>query len=896
MTWAVRIDLASDKIPATSDREAPIVYWPGELSILLHSGEQKFYSLGAEDPASEIWYSGYLPANEDPDVDRAIELVAGGDLAQLRDITISIANQMEDEQLMTSWIRDEFDGLSLDGATISIYAVGPSESNPEPTPDWTGIVRSARPLGTRIRMRCEPPILADQIGDDVGGGKIYPIVYGRGLKVKLPQLVSTDYPIAPMDNPGRIHPLDPKEIFALAVIGIPDTYHIDLACWWPEPIRAAIPEGPVASSDWFVEVVAGGGKGECRRITAGAELVHSRSLPGYPETHVIPPGYPQDWWRIPIDEPFVDPDTRVSLLDLYVTDGPLANLNRSVVRIVRRSIEFAAPAHLSAAAVIAGTSQTYVKSSDEYVLAQNYDKIWEQGETPGILRAIASPFKSNAWAIFQHLLPNDGQFEYNFNGAEFGDLTQAEVLEKLNDDATDLIEVVPFESNPAGVTFHLLAKHIPFGLGLQRIWAAAYVETGSPSCQIELKAWGRFQFEPLIRVASPGAGDRDTTPPWFSPWPGVSTWRATTPRLHNFGGNEAAIEEITFQVLGGSYTYFRIGQLSLIAELEIPIGTVYADVDGPSYDGSGNARMEEIWEARLTAVSSTAAPTPATMIEDHVHLIEDLFYRHLRRDGNSIDIGSAEQAYLDLMAKTQVGLSLPSLATRPKASLMITKSTPAADVISQLCRDGNLAGDFDGNHRLVLHAWLARTGLPEQDATILPGDIDRSSFQGFADTELSKLVTAPLIRYAVEDEIPTRAIQIIRPDATTFDPAYAIGFEDPVDGERAWEICRAAYLRTKLVHVRELVFPTAPDYASIKALTLQPRGTTLIQWVAETKDQTQGLTIPSDHPAASQTLGARIKLVDTLYCPEGRWGTLAARPLRISAARCAITLLMDPAS
>ena len=895
MTWAVRIDLASDKIPATTGRAAPIVYWPGELSILLHSGERRFFSLGAEDPASEIWYAGYLPANEDPDIDRAIELVAGGDLAQLRDISISITNQMEDEQLMTSWIRDEFDGLSLDGATIRVYAVGPSESNPEPTPDWTGIVRSARPLGTRIRMRCEPQTLADQIGDDVGGGKIYPIVYGRGLKVKLPQLVSTDYPIAPMDNPGLFGSSERKKVYALAVIGVPSTYHIDLACYWPEMIRAEIPEGPVSSSDWFVEIVAGAGKGECRRITAGAELVHSSSLPGYPVLDP-PPGYPLDWWRIPIDEPFVDPDTRASLLDLVVSSGSFANLNRSVVRIVRRSIEFAAPAHLSADAVISGASETYVKSGDKYVRAQNYDKIWEPGDTPGILRAIASPFKSNSWAIFQHLLPNDGQFVYTFNGAGYGGLTQAEVLEKLNDDATDLIEVVPSGSSPPSVTFRLLAKHIPFGLGLQRVWAAVYVETDSASCQIELEAFGRHQYLPLLRVPSPGAGNRDTNPPWFSPWPGVTTWRSTTPRLYNFGGNEAAVEEITVQIIGAAHAYFRLGQLSLIAELELPIGTVYADIDGPSYDGSGNTRVKEIWETRLASVSSTAAPTPTTMIEDHVHLIEDLFYRHLRRDGNSIDIASAEQAYLDLMAKTQPGLSLPSLATRPKANLMVTRSTPAADVISQLCRDGMIAGDFDGNHRLVLHAWLARTGLPEQDATILPEHIDRSSFQGFADTELSKLVTAPLIRYAVEDEIPTRAIQIIRPDASTFDPSYAIGFEDPADGERAWEICHAAYLRTKLVHVRELVFATVPDYASIKALTLQPRGTTFLRWIAETKDQTQGLTIPSDHPAASQVLGSRIKLTDTLYCPEGRWGTLAANPLRISAARCAVTLLMDPAS
>lgn len=891
MSWAVRIDLTSSKIPVESGRVSPVVYWPGELSILLHSGEATFYSLGAEDPFSEIWYASYIPSGVDLDLDRAIELVAGGDLAQLREISLAIANQVSTGEFLTTWLEDTFDGLTLDGATIRVYSQGPTTLVPEPSPDWTGIIRSARPLGTRIQMRCEPPTMADQVGNDVGGGKIEPLVYGQGLKVRLPQVDEIDDPINPMDQ------VLSRPIRCVPIVGVPDATHVDIAAWSPDPVRARLPAGPVVGSDWFVEIVAGAGRGQVRRITPGSTLVHSQELPGYPEGS--PSGYPSDWWRIQIEEQFVDPDTRASILDLASTAGGIGNFNRSTVRIVRRSKTFATPAHLTANDVILGNSRTFVKAGDSYIEAQNFERIWEQGDTTREIRAISSPFKTGSWAIFQHINP-ETDFEYLVAYTSSPDEEdQDEIRRRLNNKETDFVTLFPFSGGDVRITFLCPSIHLPFDLGLKRIWGVAYWESDNPASTSDIQVYARgregasSEFLYLLRdMRSFPSSQRDTCPPWLKPYPGRADWRASSCRIWDFGGNEARIDYVELRFAADSDTV-RLGQLSLIAELEQPIGNVYGDFDGPSYDGSGDARVEEIWDDRLTAVSSTAAPTRATKIQDHVHVIEDLMYRHLLRPGQSVDQVSLEQAYLDLMAKTQPGLSLPPLANRPKANLVTTKSAQGSDLIAQLCRDGMLAGDFDGDHRLVLHAWLARSGLEEHDAVLEPGHIDRGSFQGFAATELSKLVTAPLIRYAVEDETPMRAIQILRPDAATYDPAFAIGFEDPDDAERAWEICHAAFLKSRLVHAREMVFASVPDYASIIALTLPPRGTTFFQWVGETKDQTVGLRIPSDHPAARLVLGSRIKLTDTLYCPGGRWGTLARNPLRLSTSRSQITLLMD---
>lgn len=453
----------------------------------------------------------------------------------------------------------------------------------------------------------------------------------------------------------------------------------------------------------------------------------------------------------------------------------------------------------------------------------------------------------------------------------------------------------------------------PWRFGIHKIYGCVYLETEAQppeygsSATIQLKAWrlktssaNGFTPVDLVALSKPSAtwtNTHNTCPPAFGAYPGAADWSKRAARIYGMDQFQEAIDLITLWIHGGGhqlpdlstvYWPVLIGQVSLFGAFYASISEAWVNAPGPT-PASGSAEVADKWSDRLALVSSEEFPTGNEIIADHAHMLEDVAYRY---GIGAVDAASIEHAYLDREAKTMTALVAPSTG-RPRAVLSLTKSVQAGDLYAQICRDGMFVGSLNGAGEITLKAWLARTGLAEADATInVATEADPEVFDGFGSTGSDKVVTAPLIRYAMEGDTPSKAIQIIRPDATDYDPSFAIGFENSVDAQIAWEACHECYKATQLVHAREMVFSTVDDYASLMRLLLPQRSTPFLRWIGMPKDSAP-LLISASHPAASLPLGSRILLVDPRHCPAGRYGTIASRKVDLNSWKCSLTLLMD---
>ena len=356
-----------------------------------------------------------------------------------------------------------------------------------------------------------------------------------------------------------------------------------------------------------------------------------------------------------------------------------------------------------------------------------------------------------------------------------------------------------------------------------------------------------------------------------------------------------------------------INRIAIHLERETSLDQFWGDAKGPTYlqcPGGIERIIDDVpinsfaIERNLN-VPLSAGIAPDQPIEDHVHTIEGL----LRSTGHysaHIDEVSFEQAYVDMMSKTQLpnettGLMEPeAVALRPKCSLVLTDVTQAGDVYAQLCRDAGLIGGRDSQNRRTLKAFLARTWLEEQDAELhdyyedgTPGDFLRGSVE-LGLTSIDDVVTSPLIRYAMEAGDPTRYIQVLHPEASAYNAAYCLGFENPDDAQRAWEICHEGWLRTGVIHAREMTMDTVYEHSSLIKLLMPPRGCGQLEWMSRQKT-TLTYTISDSSPAAKLPNGSRLLLEQWLHAPGGKWGTLVKTTARRSAGEAQQVVILDPA-
>lgn len=345
-------------------------------------------------------------------------------------------------------------------------------------------------------------------------------------------------------------------------------------------------------------------------------------------------------------------------------------------------------------------------------------------------------------------------------------------------------------------------------------------------------------------------------------------------------------------------TQIRLRQLMLFAARVNNLSEVYVDLFGPTYSTDSGTTG---WSKRINgdigwpAVPLTDGISASEVIADHAHAYEDIFRRHTKTPWlvNPVDGASIEQACVDLWTKTQVGFTPLPATSRPRLAVAFTESAPQiGSVVAQLCRDGMLVGSRNGRGQRVLQSLLARTLLEEQDATINEDELYQGSISESPVSPLSKLVSAPLIRYNQQGGAPGAYIQVTRPDADEWDPAYTIGFNDLADAQRAWEICHRGWLESGVAHARELRMDSIPDYDSLIEMIMQPRGTTFLDWLSRPKSRLIPV-VPLSHPAVRLPRGSRVKIFHWRFAPSGAWGTLTRVRMQPEAKVAPLELIMD---
>jgi len=334
----------------------------------------------------------------------------------------------------------------------------------------------------------------------------------------------------------------------------------------------------------------------------------------------------------------------------------------------------------------------------------------------------------------------------------------------------------------------------------------------------------------------------------------------------------------------------------LLAARVVSISDIYIDIPGPAYT-TGTA-----WSARIGGAPLGPAGIPLTdgivasePINDHAHAYEDLFRRYLVTPWTQdpVDGMAIEQACQDLWTKTQTSLTMLPAETRPKISVAISDSSPqVGDVCAQFCRDGMLVGSRDGWGKRTVKAWLARTLLAEQDVEILESELFRGSISEAPTSPLSKLCSAPLIRYGQQAGAPTQYIQVLRPDAASWQASYTQGFPDDSTALRAWSICHRGWLETGLSQAREIRMDTIPEIDSLLALIMQPRGNTYLDWLSRPK-RVLAPTIALSHAAAKLPRGSRVKLTHWKYAPTGAWGTIRRINMQPQSHSAQLEIMMD---
>lgn len=347
--------------------------------------------------------------------------------------------------------------------------------------------------------------------------------------------------------------------------------------------------------------------------------------------------------------------------------------------------------------------------------------------------------------------------------------------------------------------------------------------------------------------------------------------------------------------------------MALHVEIETGLDSVWSDITGPTYQSCPGGIDREIEGVTVNsfAVERNAYDYPLSSgivqdapIDDHVHAIEALL-RMQGYHGDHIDTESYETAYWDMVTKSRTSLAPESVALRPKCSIAISKVTQIGDAIAQLCRDGGLIGGRNAANKRTLKAFLARTRIAEQDYVLqdyyadgTPSDFLRSDLTE-GSTSINAVVTSPLIRYAMEAGKATRYVQVLHPDAPTYDASYCIGFESPTDAEAAWNICHEGWLRTGMLLARELTMASVAAYSTLIKLLMPQRGCGQLEWMSRQK-RTLTYVVADTHAVASAPNGSRIHLTHWLRAPSGVRGTLVSTTSRRSSGYATQTVIMDP--
>lgn len=944
-------------------------------------------------------YPGYIPRDGAlPNIELSVDLEGGGDYEQLLSTSFQVADQMSDGQLMSGWLRSV--GASLQGAVALIYVPAASVL-PQQPPLWCGVVRRTQLLDTRIIVFCENDLDSDPVGEIVSDSSIRPIVYGNGMRVKLPDHSDTGDTVIEDLVLCRRLPWSQAPYssgtsdFGYSSIGAVNV-HKQINYEWVVQIHAGMrqtpanfaeyfPNGIVGSPDWYVEIVDGKGAGSSRRIKEGSAVTSfAGSLPA--------PDYrgfsckkvnganggmgdllhaqfeQQHYVQFVLDSPFTndgdacihphdsgtygdtssptydDPKTtslvpidkdRWNVVFSYAFELP--NSDRSYVRIVRRRRVKSTPIIEDAS----GGMPLYVKSGENWIRAHNAEELYRLNGANSTMLLIPAAGDANAWEIFQIIPFDPTRYCVISSPWPVGPDSIAELFGPGSPTGFGGTLTKSFKSIQSEDVWWMpqwdTQSHFSLMVGIEpeslanwdRVWLAAKFDAQTDQNLTDgAIAWGLSIFtsaasevwfgETLHHTPGTEIYFGDGLPRTIRQDGYVTLWQS--PLSVNFippnmeGGSDmywrnravwiatgdAARSIVAISLFVGAprrsiYTSYDIWikRLSLLASRRESISDIYLDVPGPRFE-TGTA-----WSDRLLQTGLGSGIDSASIIYDHAHAIEDLFRRYLTPTLNldPVDAASVEQATEDLWRKTQTTLTLLPEESRPRISVALTEAAPqVGSVCSQFCRDGMLVGSRSGDGRIVLKAFLARSRLEEQDAIISEDDMYYQSISEAPTSPLSKLCTAPLIRYCQQGGAPTRYIQILRPDAESWLPEYTIGFPDDTTAMRAWNICHRGWLESRVVHAREVRMDSVPDIESLIPLIMQPRGTTYLDWISRPKIRLQPM-VGIEHPAANLPRGSRVKLSQWRYAPAGAWGTVESisinldKPVQSRFSR--LTLVMD---
>lgn len=992
-----------------------------DLAILnLISGKETIYS------GINSWYSGYLPRKDAVSgIDLSVDLDGGGDYEQLRTVTVQIADQMSDGSSMWEWLS--IGQINLAGAMIRIHY--PFEPDQTTAPRlWMGIIKQSRLSDTKIILQCESPSDSDAMGEVVTDSAIRPIIYGEASKVKLPALDVDTKTISPLtqvyrafaphmgtaprliansDSAGFVNtwtdPVTGRSFVALAT----GPYECDLSGYFP---NGEVPD----SSDWYLECVAGKGKGAVRRLKAGVPFYHFGYTPPQITTLPNPFNSPspaaQDidavkasetahLWIFEVDYPFLDPSDQSPLLQGILSRTYDSNNNptdhwvggateelmiftfhefiddysdylrwainppedRSHISIVRKGLRFSLPI----CSGFSAKSPINVKTGDKYLRVDNAEELFRIDSGARTLSIIPSATSATNATAFTRLVPNwdtiavvseptdaaddnptfvpptiplASQLSALLDGTPSSYRCQFRIRPIIDVDDHPLRTPDPYwgpsnhvciaMANPDwdldGVSKLLLcldATAVQLNNDGQENRCVLIAGMQAHRSSLLESYWSPYfpEFPGAFKKSSfkylPGYNQAisvNTMPPHFYSNPGAAyNWITDAIQMDIDSKLQAGLAYISLFVgcrrngvvpaVEESQVRLDLRQLAVFAVRDVSLSQVYVDLFGPTYDSVWTQRFsdpgtESGYNHAVPLANGVAAASP---IHDHVHAYEDVFRRHVPSAWipNPVDGDAIERACTDLWSKTQFpsGSSFPVLPEdqRPRAGFAITDSSPqVGDVAAQLCRDSNLVGCRNAVGARTATAWLARTLLEEQDATLEESDIFRASISELGSSQLSKLCSAPLIRYGQQAGAPTQYIQVTRPDAPAWDPSYTAGFPDQNSAQRAWNICHRGYLESGLAQAREIRMDTHPDINSLLAIVMQPRGTTFLDWISRPKN-TLTATISLKHPAAILPRGSRILLYHWKYAPSGKRGTLRRANLDVTNDSATLEIILD---
>ena len=446
------------------------------------------------------------------------------------------------------------------------------------------------------------------------------------------------------------------------------------------------------------------------------------------------------------------------------------------------------------------------------------------------------------------------------------------------------------ESEPELVFEHALQAYRP---GLLEAWwhpfyareAEVYPALYRSGVSIPLPRNGGQKF---LNSIPPGSYDGVTWPNWLQNALKVDltdNLAQSLAYLTVFFGFRRSSPHIQFESQFGRLT---MHQLALYAVRTLSLNNVFLDVAGPAY-------TDPQWTSRLSSVPLDNNVSASLPIDDHAHAFEDIFRRHVtpRLASDPVDAATVESTISDIWTKTQPSQNPLPASLRPKISLAISNSAPqVGDVCGQICRDGMMVGSRNGSGQRTLKPLLARSLLPEYDATISENNLFFESISEAPMSSPSSLCCSPLIRFGVQGGATADYIQVLRPDADAWQASFTLGFPDDSSAMRAWNICHRGWLESGIVNAREISMDSVGDIDSLLALIMQPRGTTFLDWISRPKRR---LTprVGFNHVAAHLPRGSRVTVTHWRYAPEGAWGTVESLSRDLASRTSTLTLVMD---